>query len=87
LTARDSAVNYSSSMCSNACQHEPAPPAVAAVLAEAIDELAAVASAGDDAQLAARLAGTWAIITAADPELAARTEKYARSQAHGRGTP
>lgn len=76
--ARESAVDYTSSMCSNACQHE-APPAVAAVLAQAIDELAAVASAGDDAQLAARLAGTWAMITAADPELAARTEKYSRS--------
>jgi len=52
---------------------------VAAVLAQAIDELAAAASAGDDAQLAARLAGTWAMITAADPELAARTEKYSGS--------
>jgi hypothetical protein len=63
-------------MCSNACQPEPLPTAVADVLARAIDELAAAARAGDDARLAARLAGTWAMITAADPELAARTEKY-----------
>jgi hypothetical protein len=66
-------------MCSNACQHEAPPPAVAAVLAQAIDELAAAASAGDYAELTARLASTWAMITAADPELAARTEKYSRS--------
>ncbi len=52
---------------------------MATVLAQAIDELAAAASAGDDAQLAAQLAGIWAMITAADPELAARTEKYSRS--------
>jgi hypothetical protein len=65
-------------MCSNACPYEPA-PGVAAALARAIDELAAVASAGDDAQLAARLAGAWAMITAADPELAAQAEKYSRS--------
>lgn len=74
-----SAASYSSSMCSNASRHEPPSIKVAAVLAQAIDELAAVASAGDDAQLAARLAGTWAMITAVDPELAARTEKYSRS--------
>jgi len=66
-------------MCSNGCRPEPQKQAVAAVLAQAIDELAAAASAGDDAQLAARLAGTWAMITAADPELAARTEKYSGS--------
>jgi hypothetical protein len=64
-------------MCSNVGRPEPLPTAVAADLARAIDELAAAASAtGDDAQLAAQLAGTWAKITAADPELAARTEKY-----------
>jgi hypothetical protein len=70
-------------MCSNAFQPEKGPPAVAAALAQAIDELAAVADAGDDDQLAARLAGTWAIITAADPELAARTEKYSRHRNAG----
>lgn len=64
-------------MCSNVGRPEPLPTAVAADLARAIDELAAAASAaGDDAQLAAQLAGTWAMITAADPELAAQTEKY-----------
>jgi hypothetical protein len=66
-------------MCSNACKPQPQQPAVAAVLARAIDELAAAASASDDAQLAARLAGIWAMIAAADPELAARTEKYSPS--------
>jgi alkanesulfonate monooxygenase SsuD/methylene tetrahydromethanopterin reductase-like flavin-dependent oxidoreductase (luciferase family) len=74
-------------MCSNACQEENGPAAVAAVLAQAIDELAATAGAGDDAQLAARLAGTWAMITAADPELAARTEKYSRRRNAGGARP
>jgi hypothetical protein len=65
-------------MCSKADPDEPPPAEVAAVLAQAIDELAAVASAtaGNDAELAARLAGAWAMITAADPELAARTARY-----------
>jgi len=77
--ARESAADYSSSMCSNAWPHYPQSPEVTAVLTRAIDELAAAATAGDDADLAARLAGTWAMITAADPELAARTERYSRS--------
>jgi len=52
---------------------------VAAVLTRAIDELAAAASAGDDAELAAQLASAWAMIAAADPELAARAERYSFS--------
>jgi hypothetical protein len=67
-------------MCSNASPDGTTSQAVAAVLSRAIDELATVAGAWDDADVAARLAGTWAMITAADPELAARTEKYSRSQ-------
>lgn len=66
-------------MCSNA--GEPRPPAadLASQLAAAIDELAAAISANaDDAapDLAARLAGAWTMITAADPELAARMARY-----------
>lgn len=71
-------------MCSNTFQHQP-PPATAAVLAQAIDELAEVASAADDAELAVRLARIWAMIADADPELAARTEKYSRSPEAKRG--
>jgi hypothetical protein len=78
--ARESSCDYSSSMCSKASPHEPAPLPVATALSRAIDELAAVAGAGDDAELAGRLAGAWAMIAAADPELAARTEKYSRSR-------
>ncbi len=66
-------------MCSKPSPHEPSASEVAAVLARVIDELAAVADAGDDGELAARLAGAWAMISAADPELAARTQKYSRS--------
>ena len=77
-------------MCSSAAQ--PGQPVrapsrrtetdVATRLAAAIDELAAAARAGDDAngpELAARLAGAWAMIAAADPELAARTARYSPS--------
>ena len=49
------------------------------VLTRAIDELAAAASAGDDAELAAQLASIWAMIAAVDPELAARAERYSSS--------
>jgi hypothetical protein len=69
-------------MCSKADAQEPRTGNVAARLAKAIDELAAAASAGDAAdgpELAARLADAWAEITAADPELAARTARYSRS--------
>jgi len=51
----------------------------AARLGMAIDELAAAASQQDDsaaAELAQRLARTWAMIAAADPDLAARTARY-----------
>jgi len=66
-------------MCSNASSCESQLVEVAAVLAQAIDELAAAAAAGDDAELNARLASAWAMIAAADPELAARAERYSRS--------
>jgi hypothetical protein len=73
-------------MCSNASQPEAAnlvQIGLAARLAAAIDELAAVASCDNDADgaLAERLAGTWAMIAAADPELAARVARYSRSRA------
>lgn len=66
-------------MCSKVSPHEPPSHHVAAVLTRAIDELAAAASAGDDAELAAQLASAWAMIAAADPELAARAERYSAS--------
>ena len=66
-------------MCSKVSQHAPPSPHVAAVLTRAIDELAAAASAGDDAELAAQLASAWAMIAAADPELAVRAERYSSS--------
>ena len=55
---------------------------LAARLAVAIEELAAAASSDNDAiadDMAERLARAWALITAADPELAARTARYSRS--------
>jgi hypothetical protein len=55
---------------------------IAAAVAKATDELAAALSAGDDAAsqgIAAQLAGAWAMITAADPELAARMDRYSPS--------
>jgi hypothetical protein len=55
---------------------------MAAAVAKAVDELAAAISAGSDAtgpELAAQLAGAWAMITAADPELAARMARYSPS--------
>jgi len=66
-------------MCSKVSRREQSPPHVAAVLSRAIEELAAAASAGDDAELAAQLASAWAMIAAADPELAARAERYSAS--------
>jgi hypothetical protein len=68
-------------MCSNARQPDSAAD-LATRLAAAID---ALTSAGEDADeaaesdLAVRLASAWAMITAADPELAARTARYSRS--------
>jgi hypothetical protein len=59
----------------------PPEPDLAARLGAAIDELAAAAGdAGKSAEedLPARLAAAWALVTAADPELAARTTHYAQ---------
>lgn len=59
----------------------------AAAVAEAVDELAAAISTGDDAtgtELAARLAGAWEMITAADPVLAARMARYSPSAARNK---
>jgi hypothetical protein len=54
---------------------------LAARLGSAIDEVAAAAGAADqpeDPAVSARLAAAWALIAAADPELADRTARYAR---------
>jgi hypothetical protein len=68
-------------MCSKpggAGHHDPPPADLAARLGRAIEELAATAGQDDPAcpELAERLASAWAMITAADPELAARTARY-----------
>ncbi len=71
-------------MCSNVSQPPPIGPPrteieLATRLAAAIDELAATAAGDDsavDSDLAQRLARAWAMIAAADPELAARTARY-----------
>jgi hypothetical protein len=72
---------YSSSMCSIA----PASRLdgdLGRRLSAAIDELAAAATSAsgpaDDQELAARLAAAWAMIAAADPELANRAARYSR---------
>jgi len=68
-------------MCSNA-RRESSESDTAAAVAKAVDTLAAAITAGDDAtgpEFAARLASAWAMIAAADPELAARTARYSRS--------
>ena len=55
---------------------------MAARLADAIDELAAMAGADAAAgspDIASRLAQAWTVITAADPELAARAASYSAS--------
>jgi hypothetical protein len=63
-------------MCSNADSADQ----TAAAVAKAVDDLAAAVGAGDDdasgPELAAQLADAWAMITAADPELAARMARY-----------
>jgi hypothetical protein len=68
---------YSSSMCSSALAAD-----LGQRLSAAIDDLAAAASStsvpADDQDLAARLAAAWAMIAAADPELASRAARYAR---------
>jgi len=54
---------------------------VAARLATAIDDCAAVArhpSAASEPDLAERVASLWTILTDADPELAARTASYSK---------
>jgi hypothetical protein len=69
-------------MCSNAGSREPSAADTAAAVARAVDTLAAAITAGDDgtgAEFAAQLAGAWAMITAADPELAARMARYSPS--------
>ena len=69
-------------MCSNTRSREPSGADAAAAVANAVDTLAAAITAGDDAtgpEFAAQLAGAWAMITAADPELAARMARYSPS--------
>jgi len=61
-------------MCSN-----DAAPDLAIRLGDAIDELAAAAvgpGGAAERDLATRLAAVWALIAAADPELAERTARY-----------
>jgi hypothetical protein len=57
---------------------DPAPADLAVRLVSAIDELAAVAADYESGctQVAERLARAWAMITAADPELASRAARY-----------
>jgi hypothetical protein len=71
---------YSSSMCSNP-SGGAGDEGLADRLGSAIDDVAAVANAGEQApddELTARLAAAWALIAAADPELADRTALYSR---------
>jgi hypothetical protein len=69
-------------MCSNDSSADDAPASaddVAAQLARAIDDCAAVARNPEEAadpRLAARLAALWAMLTDADPDLAARAARY-----------
>lgn len=72
-------------MCSNASspgQDGAAAAEVAAQLASAIDECAVAAhhpAGAAEPDLAGRLAAVWAMLTAADPELAAIAARYTRS--------
>ena len=69
-------------MCSKTGLGAPSAADTAAAVARAVDTLAAAITAGDDAtapEFAAQLAGAWAMITAADPELAARMARYSPS--------
>jgi uncharacterized protein YmfQ (DUF2313 family) len=68
-------------MCSNGSEASSAraEAELAARLVATIDEVAAAASADADADgpdVAERLVRAWAVLTAADPELAARTARY-----------
>ena len=68
-------------MCSMEAQTAPAraEAELAVRLAAAIEELAAAAGAAVDGaspDVASCLARTWAMVTAADPELAARAARY-----------
>jgi len=70
-------------MCSNVSEvaHSRAETALAARLAAAIEDFAAAAAARADTdtaslEVASRLARAWAMITSADPELAARAARY-----------
>jgi hypothetical protein len=65
-------------MCSNASGRAEQNGLVGG-LGIAIDDVAAAAKAGEhapDGELTARLAAAWALIAAADPELAVRAAKY-----------
>ena len=57
---------------------DPPPADLASRLGTAIDELAAAAGRHESGsqQLTERLAQAWAMITAADPELASRASRY-----------
>jgi hypothetical protein len=69
-------------MCSNAGQtgSSRAEAELAARLAAAIEDLAAAADAGAASpDVASRLARAWAMITSADPELAALAAGYSSS--------
>ena len=66
-------------MCSNAGGGGEPVTDVGDRLSQAIDELAAAVQTGDlltGNELAAKLANAWALVTAADPELARRTARY-----------
>ncbi len=69
-------------MCSNGDYGAPtgAESELAARLAAEIDEVAAAADVdAASPDVTSRLARAWAMITAADPDLAARTAEYRRS--------
>jgi hypothetical protein len=72
-------------MCSNGGATGPAGAAaaeIAAQLASAIEECAAAAQRSGGAaepDVAGRLAAIWAMLTEADPQLAALTARYTRS--------
>jgi hypothetical protein len=82
LHARPPADGYSSSMCSNfwtAADAGAQSADLAEQLATAIEECAAAVSSQEGAaagELAARLAAAWAMLTRADPEVAARMARY-----------
>jgi hypothetical protein len=80
--ARRPSAGYGSSMCSNvwtATSGTPQPADLAEQLATAIEECAAAVRNQDGAatgELAGRLAAAWAMLTRADPEVAARMARY-----------